>query len=546
MARTKLKKTGPLRRLPYARCSDDEMGEGEFTTLDVQEKVIREALKDTGDIVLDPVRDDGYTGTNLNRPGWRNILRMAEKGEIDIVDITFLSRLGRGDAGTVAEWRLKELGVQVVTHKEKFTDDRAGFVNKTMTRFVDGMYVENVREWTKTKMDAMFDDGYVTGHHAFGYEKQFISKGTSVGKDGKIKMSPQVLIVHPENGEIITRAFGILLEKRRVAIVRDYLNSVTTKKWTTTNTKRLLSDERYLGIAIRGAQRKEGAFPALVDRGTWEAAQEILAERAATVERTSASTDYTYYLHRLVHCAHCGCPFTNVPAKGGKAHYYECYKYNKRLSDCPVQRINADSLHAAVLRELNRAVDHHTVMHRIISNSGNWGRAPQPLKYQRKHLLAKKNEVTKKIKGATEAIIGGMWYQSIQDELERLEGEKAEVVAALAQVEADIAVGTTRRPTVDQVQGTWSQITTAWFKATENERRWLIQRLVKRVEVTAKDRASLQLTSIIETPGSEFVPEVQVGAGVGLEPTTFGLCIPLQLSLPEKPVCGLDFLFILT
>ncbi len=154
-----------------------------------------------------------------------------------------------------------------------------------------------------------------------------------------------------------------------------------------------------------------------------------------------------------------------------------------------------------------------SVMHRIISNSGNWGRAPQLLKYQRKHLLAKKNELTKKVKGATDAIIGGMRYQSIQDELERLEGEKAEVVAALAQVEADIAVGTTRRPTVDQVQGTWSQVTAAWFKATEDERRWLIQRLVKRVEVTAKDRASLQLTSIIETPGSEFVPEVQVGAG---------------------------------
>jgi hypothetical protein len=34
-------------------------------------------------------------------------------------------------------------------------------------------------------------------------------------------------------------------------------------------------------------------------------------------------------------------------------------------------------------------------------------------------------------------------------------------------------------------------------------------------------------------------------AGVGFEPTTFGLCLPLQLSLPGYPVCGLDFPFTL-
>jgi hypothetical protein len=44
------------------------------------------------------------------------------------------------------------------------------------------------------------------------------------------------------------------------------------------------------------------------------------------------------------------------------------------------------------------------------------------------------------------------------------------------------------------------------------------------------------------------VPEHVVntmGAGIGFEPMTFGLCVPLQLSLPVWTVCGLDFLFIL-
>ena len=35
-------------------------------------------------------------------------------------------------------------------------------------------------------------------------------------------------------------------------------------------------------------------------------------------------------------------------------------------------------------------------------------------------------------------------------------------------------------------------------------------------------------------------------AGAGFEPATFGLCLPLQLSLPERSVCGLDFPFTLS
>lgn len=125
---------------------------------------------------------------------------------------------------------------------------------------------------------------------------------------------------------------------------------------------------------------------------------------------------------------------------------------------CPVQRINTDALHLAVIREIARAVDHDTVMHRIISDSGNWGRAPQLLKYQRKHLLAKKNDVARKIKGATEAIISGVRSPSLLDELARLEQEQETMVAEIVQVEADIAIGTNRRPAVEQMQATWSKV----------------------------------------------------------------------------------------
>jgi hypothetical protein len=58
------------------------------------------------------------------------------------------------------------------------------------------------------------------------------------------------------------------------------------------------------------------------------------------------------------------------------------------------------------------------------------------------------------------------------------------------------------------------------------------------------------LTSGLQSPRSaklSYTPleHALLVAGAGFEPATFGLCLPLQLSLPKSLVCGLDFLFTL-
>ena len=94
------------------------------------------------------------------------------------------------------------------------------------------------------------------------------------------------------------------------------------------------------------------AHPAIVDIETWQATQSILND--ATNHRTSRepiSDTYTYYLRGLLHCPHCDCAFTNSVAKGGAVRYYECLFHAKRKTVCPVQRINADALHASPARD---------------------------------------------------------------------------------------------------------------------------------------------------------------------------------------------------
>ncbi len=67
------------------------------------------------------------------------------------------------------------------------------------------------------------------------------------------------------------RAYDLFLECRSEASVRDYLNTVTSHKWTTTAVNRLLTNEVYKGTLIFGHWRKEDAWPPVVEPEAWKA-----------------------------------------------------------------------------------------------------------------------------------------------------------------------------------------------------------------------------------------------------------------------------------
>ena len=106
-----------------------------------------------GDLVAE-YADEGKTGTNLNRPDWRRMLADARERKFDAVIVTYMSRLGRGNAFTIAEHELQKCGVRLVMVKENFTDDLAGYMGKSMTILMDGIYPKMVSQWVRTKFQA--------------------------------------------------------------------------------------------------------------------------------------------------------------------------------------------------------------------------------------------------------------------------------------------------------------------------------------------------------------------------------------------------------
>jgi len=153
------KTSGPVCYAIYLRCSTDDQKHGDYTTIDTQREVGTRHVSAQGGVFVKEYADEGKSGTTLSRPGWKVLLAEAQAGAFDTVCVTYMSRLGRGDAAIIAEYLLKEAGVSVVFVHEQYADDEAGFVSKSVDRLVDGMYVVQVRKHTKTKMREMFDRG---------------------------------------------------------------------------------------------------------------------------------------------------------------------------------------------------------------------------------------------------------------------------------------------------------------------------------------------------------------------------------------------------
>ncbi len=511
------KRSGPVRYAIYSRCSSDDQAHKDFSTTDVQEGLNRQYIQTKGGQFVSAYKDEGISGTTLKRKDWPRLLADAQRGLFDVIVVTYMSRLGRGDMFTVAEYLLKEAGVKVEMVKEFFSDDMSGHVNKKMTQFVDGMYVEQVRGWTRTKMEAMVNAGYFPGGYApFGMRKEIATEAAHFHKPDQ--EPPKRLVADPEQAPILRRAYDLFLECRSQATVREYLAVVAPRNWTTTAVKRLLTNEAYKGVLQFGDWRNETAWTPIIDPQTWQAVQEALEGKARRVARAETADDYTYYLRGRVQCPHCGCPYTQASHHGKtkRVHYYECRRMNGR-EKCPIGRVNADRLHYTVLNYIDYASRHPTVMHRLIAQSGGWGNADDAQKALRGQLGKQKQSVEMRIANYIKAIGDGRDSPALMAALDKAELDREEVCRQMEIADQEIAAATIKRPTAAQVQESWGGILRVWEVLAEEDREDLLASLVQIVEVTEKEEVILELLPVSISPpldhSKEFKLNSQMGAG---------------------------------
>ena len=83
----------------YCRLSRDDELQGDSNSITNQKAILQKYAEDTGFTNIEFFVDDGYSGTNFNRPAWQNLMELVEEDAVGIIIVKDMSRLGRDYLG---------------------------------------------------------------------------------------------------------------------------------------------------------------------------------------------------------------------------------------------------------------------------------------------------------------------------------------------------------------------------------------------------------------------------------------------------------------
>ena len=358
----------------YLRVSTEEQAENPEGSIKNQEQRLREfiKLKNTiepfGEIVA-VYTDPGISAKDMNRPGFQKMLLAIEKGDVNLVLVTELSRFSRSTKDfTILQEFLEEHGCKFLSLRENF--DTSGAAGSMVLNMMASI-AEFERRQTAERVS----------HSFLARAKRGLYNGGSVPLGYRIdEERAGYLLIDPATVEMVRFAFQSFLRHETLAATTKFLNSKEIKlprrvygggsiresKFTIDALYRLLRNKAYVGIRVyntkNGAEEVPAVWDPIVDADTFERANRLLKKNRHH-KRTHADQRYPYTLSGLVFCDHCQGRMSGKSAHGSdrKVGYYEHLKHTRlqasqyeRLPMHDPHRIPAARIEPVVWQEVKK------------------------------------------------------------------------------------------------------------------------------------------------------------------------------------------------
>lgn len=368
----------------YCRLSQDDGSAGESGSIQTQKTLLTQYCKEHGIHIADYYCDDGWSGTNFERPEFKRMINDIESGRINTVIVKDLSRFGREYAqmGLYIEHYFEQKSVRFIAVAEG-VDSKNGLDNLMlpMTNVINSLYARQASTKTKAAHRARAGSGMYMGSHApFGYQK-----------DPKDRHH---LIVDPDAADVVKDIFQMFADGigyvRMTKILRErkvlnpqayfnqnnpdyYKNSDYWRKpfdWHATSVRVILNNPVYLGNVVFGRTKTKGFFDkqrieadesewivkentheAIITRELWDTVHQMMKAR-----RRENSTGTVQPFAGLVKCADCGSSLNvSYDKKKGRYNGFTCWVYkNYGKERCTSHAIGWVTLNQLVLEDIRR------------------------------------------------------------------------------------------------------------------------------------------------------------------------------------------------
>ena len=463
----------------YLRLSkeDGDVASGsknESNSIANQKSLIMDYLQSRPEFRVVSIReDDGFSGTDFNRPAFQAMMEDVKKGVINCIIVKDLSRFGRNyiEVGRYLEKLFPMLGIRFIAVNDNYDSLEADTAHDIVVPFknlINDSYCRDLSVKIRSHLAIKRKNGEFIGAFAcYGYLKDENNRNQ--------------LVVDTYAGQVVKDIFRMKINGMSQYRIADALNEqgilspMEYKKylgshfessfkvnpkavWTAKAVTRILTNEVYTGVLVQGKQttpnhkvkvrqevdetdwiRVENAHESLIDRVLFDVVQNLMGRDT----RTSPNETQVFPLSGLVYCGDCGHPMVRKISrytKKEKADTAQTYGYflcseKCGKGGCSWHRISENDLMGAVLGAVNLHIQKVLDVQEALKQIEN---APSRQLMIQKYLerLSMKEEERKKAERLKIGI-----YEDLKDGLldkEEYQKLKAEFDSRIAEVDAAV------------------------------------------------------------------------------------------------------------
>ena len=372
----------------YCRLSRDDGTESESNSIGNQKKMLSQKAKEMGLTDTKYYVDDGYTGTNFNRPGFQQLIDDIEIGLVSAVMVKDLSRLGRDyvSVGNYTDSYFPEHNIRFIAVNDAIDSDEGESEIAPFKNILNEMYARDISKKIRSSHRLRGSMGEPLSQPPYGYMKSAENKKKWIidPEAATVVKSIFKMCLDGKGNETIARE----LQENKVLIPMAYWRSkglnrggkktqTNTYKWCKTTIQKILSQQEYCGDIInfktysksfKNKRRIENSKEnwavfkdvnePIIDRETFETVQKFISKtkrRAPKKENGERSI-----FNGLIYCGDCHSKMRYHTSTSNKEiHYFTCSdnKVDYR-GNCPGRHyVRADALEEVVKLELRRLVE---------------------------------------------------------------------------------------------------------------------------------------------------------------------------------------------
>lgn len=426
-------KAGLYLRLSKEDGDKDDESKLESDSINSQRLIMEDFLAENPDIELvSEYPDDGFTGTNFNRPEFIRMIEDIRMGRINCVIVKDLSRFGRNylEAGEYLEVFFPVMDIRFISVVDNIDSylfpSSMNNISVSFKNVMNEEYCRDISNKIRSTFVAKRENGeYICGFALYGYVRDEINKGQ--------------ILVDPEAADIVRQIFDWFAQGMSYRSITFKLNEMGIPNpakyksqrypnyhrsnnrsglWSIQTVKNILSNRMYTGDLVQGKYEKvnhkvkkirklsedkwviiENHHEAIVDKTIFFSIQEIMKRDIRISQKTKELALFAGFLR----CADCGRQMVKKNASRekfrDKYHYYICGTYDYRTkSACTRHTTRSDVLEQTVYSVINMYIDIAVNLDEFIDKIN---RSPQKTAAtsKLKTLLAEKEKEKRKIEG---------------------------------------------------------------------------------------------------------------------------------------------------